>query len=139
MVINAMRSHRQSYFVEGLVGIGGFGKDTNEPNPPIIRQMDLTGGLGGKGGAADTLTNNMNVTTSAYSDNLNISKHRKVYEDMITAHEHLVDTEMLVMLITYNIDDSNKPEKASEFYTRLNALQSAKGSLAAVMKYVDKN
>ena len=85
----------------------------------------------GIAGSAETYAANIKSETVKNQDILLISKYRKDYENAILNLDDLINTMMLQTAL--NVDNS-KPMSSIE---KLNQLNSAKGALNNVMKFVD--
>jgi len=90
----------------------------------------------GVGGNASSFAAQIKAETIKMQDTLLISKYRKDYENTIINMDDLINNMMLNTVLNYNPNgDSNKN---MEIIDKLNKLNSAKGSLNAVMKFVDR-
>lgn len=90
----------------------------------------------GIAGNAASFAAQIKAETIKMQDTLLISKYRKDYENTIINMDDLVNNMMLNTVLNYNLSsDSNKN---MEVIDKLNKLNSAKTSLNAVMKFVDR-
>jgi hypothetical protein len=85
----------------------------------------------GIAGSAENYAANIKSETVKNQDMLLISKYRKEYENAILNLDDLINTMMLQTALTV---DNSKPMASIE---KLNQLNSAKGALNNVMKFVD--
>ncbi len=85
----------------------------------------------GIAGSATNYAANIKSETIKNQDMLLISKYRKDYENAILNLDDLINTMMLQTALTV---DNSKPMSSIE---KLNQLNSAKGALNSVMKFVD--
>lgn len=85
----------------------------------------------GIAGSAENYAANIKSETVKNQDMLLISKYRKEYENAILNLDDLINTMMLQTALTV---DNSKPMASIE---KLNQLNSAKGALNSVMKFVD--
>jgi len=85
----------------------------------------------GIAGTAQNYAANIKSETIKNQDMLLISKYRKDYENAILNLDDLINTMMLQTALTV---DNSKPMASIE---KLNQLNSAKGALNSVMKFVD--
>lgn len=90
----------------------------------------------GIAGNAESFAAQVKAETIKLQDTLLISKYRKDYENAIINMDDLINNMMLDTVLNYNPSgDSNKNMGMIE---KLNKLNSAKTSLNAVMKFVDR-
>lgn len=90
----------------------------------------------GIAGNAASFAAQIKAETIKMQDTLLISKYRKDYENVIINMDDLINNMMLNTVLNYNPSgDSNKNIEAID---KLNKLNSAKASLNAVMKFVDR-
>jgi len=101
------------------------GMTTDSPN------SDSTAKTNGIAGSAQNYAANIKSETIKNQDVLLISKYRKDYENAILNLDDLINTMMLQTALTL---DNSKPMSSIE---KLNKLNSAKGALNNVMKFVD--
>jgi hypothetical protein len=87
----------------------------------------------GIAGTAQNYAANIKSETIKNQDMLLISKYRKDYENAILNLDDLINTMMLQTALTV---DNSKPMASIE---KLNQLNSAKGALNSVMKFVDSS
>ena len=90
----------------------------------------------GIAGNAASFAAQIKAETIKMQDTLLISKYRKDYENTIINMDDLVNNMMLTTVLNYN--PSGDSNKNMEVIDKLNKLNSAKTSLNAVMKFVDR-
>jgi hypothetical protein len=90
----------------------------------------------GVAGNATSFAAQIKAETIKMQDTLLISKYRKDYENTIINMDDLINNMMLNTVLNYN--PSGDSNKNMEIIDKLNKLNSAKGSLNAVMKFVDR-
>jgi len=92
--------------------------------------------LNGVAGNATSFAAQIKAETIKMQDTLLISKYRKDYENTIINMDDLINNMMLNTVLNFN--PSGDSNKNMEIIDKLNKLNSAKGSLNAVMKFVDR-
>jgi hypothetical protein len=92
--------------------------------------------LNGVAGNAASFAAQVKAETIKLQDTLLISKYRKDYENTIINMDDLINNMMLDTVLNYN--PTSDSSKNMEMIEKLNKLNSAKTSLNAVMKFVDR-
>lgn len=89
----------------------------------------------GLAGNAEGFAAQIKANTIKMQDSLLISKYRKDYENVIINMDDYINNMMLDTILKFNTSDD---KKNIETIDKLNKLNQAKGSLNAVMKFVDR-
>lgn len=89
----------------------------------------------GVAGNAEAFAAQIKANTIKMQDTLLISKYRKDYENTIINMDDYINNMMLDTILHFNTADD---KKNMDIIDKLNKLNEAKGSLNAVMKFVDR-
>jgi hypothetical protein len=109
------------------------GLTTNSPSSTLspVNNLSSTSNSNGIAGSAQNYAANIKATTIKNQDMLLISKYRADYENAILNLDDLINTLMLQTALSVKTSD---PMASLE---KLNQLNSARGALNSVMKFVD--